>query len=198
MKLRNKKTGVLTEIEEANLVVWNAERDCYESFEEYRSLAELNEEWEDYNEAEEPKRYRLIKYLPTFKEGDEFFLDPQGSLWLDQEIDGRPCTSRVMAYSHKALEKFPNILEKWFEPIEEVKVEPLIKDEKICKAVRAWAEADNLDNFRVHNEHFNACKIIGNKDGMNKASFIIFQTTIAHADNKKLYTIDELCGKEGE
>ena len=75
--------------------------------------------------------------------------------------------------------------------------EPLIKDEKIRKAVRAWAEADDLDNFRVQNEHFNACKIIGYTAGINKASFIEFQTTIAHADNKKLYTITELCG-EGE
>lgn len=75
--------------------------------------------------------------------------------------------------------------------------EPLIKDEKICKAVRAWAEADDLDNFRVKNEHFNACKIIGYTAGINKASFIGFQTTIAHADSKKLYAIAELCG-EGE
>lgn len=74
--------------------------------------------------------------------------------------------------------------------------EPLIKDEKIRKAVRAWAEADDLDNFRVQNEHFNECKIIGYTAGINKASFIGFQTTIAHADNKKRYTIAELCGEE--
>lgn len=76
--------------------------------------------------------------------------------------------------------------------------EPLIKDEKIRKAVRAWAEADDLDIFRVQNEHFNECKIIGYTEGINKASFIGFQTTIAHADNKKQYTIDELCGEEKE
>lgn len=75
--------------------------------------------------------------------------------------------------------------------------EPLIKDEKIRKAVRAWAEADDLDNFRVQNQHFNECKIIGYTAGINKASFIGFQTTIAHADNNKLYDIAELCG-EGE
>lgn len=77
-------------------------------------------------------------------------------------------------------------------------VEPLIKDEKIRKAVRAWAEADDLDNFRVQNEHFNCCKIIGYTAGVNKASFIGFQTTIAHADSKKLYDIAELCGEEKE
>ena len=76
--------------------------------------------------------------------------------------------------------------------------EPLIKDEKICKAVRAWAEADDLDNFRVQNQHFNECKIIGYTTGINKASFIGFQTTIVHADSKKLYTIAELCGEEEE
>lgn len=74
--------------------------------------------------------------------------------------------------------------------------EPLIKDEKIRKAVRAWAEADDLDDFRVHNEHFNCCKIIGYTAGINKASTIGFQTTIAYADNKKLYTLAELCGAE--
>ena len=76
--------------------------------------------------------------------------------------------------------------------------EPLIKDEKIRKAIRAWSEADDLDNFRVQNQHFNECKIIGYTAGINKASFIGFQTTIAHADNKKLYTIAELCGEEEE
>lgn len=76
--------------------------------------------------------------------------------------------------------------------------EPLIKDEKVRKAVRAWAKADDLDNFRVQNQHFNACKIIGYTAGINKASFIGFQTTIARADSKKLYTIAELCGEEEE
>ena len=86
---------------------------------------------------------------------------------------------------------------KWYNISTEPK-EPLIKDEKIRKAVRAWAEADDLDNFRVQNQHFNACKIIGYTAGINKASFIGFQTTIAHADNKKLYDITELCGEEEE
>lgn len=52
MKLKNKQTGKITEIEEINLVVMNDERDCYESFAEYHSLAELNADWEDYVIAE--------------------------------------------------------------------------------------------------------------------------------------------------
>ena len=87
------------------------------------------------------------------------------------------------------------LLEEWedYKP-----AEPLIKDEKIRKAVRAWAKADDLDNFRVQNQDFNECKIIGYTAGINKASFISFQTTISHADNEKLYTITELCGEEEE
>lgn len=53
MKLKNKKTGKITEIEEVNLVVMNDDCNCYESFAEYHSLAELNADWEDY-EPKEP------------------------------------------------------------------------------------------------------------------------------------------------
>lgn len=88
--------------------------------------------------------------------------------------------------------------EYWKEIGDYEPAEPLIKNEKIRKAVRAWAVANDLDNFRVQNEHFNCCKIIGYTAGINKASFIEFQTTIAYADSKKLYTIDELCGEEEE
>ena len=77
--------------------------------------------------------------------------------------------------------------------------EPLIKDEKIRKAVRAWADANNRDLFRVINEHFNCCKIIGYTDGGNAScDKIEFGTTIAGADKNYYYTIDELCGEEEE
>lgn len=75
--------------------------------------------------------------------------------------------------------------------------EPLIKDEKIRKAVRAWAEANSRDLFRVINEHFNCCKIIGYTDGGNAScNKIEFGTTISDADKDYYYTIDELCGEE--
>ena len=45
MKLRNKKTGEITEANDWNII------------QEYDSLAKLNEEWEDY---EEPKEYWYI------------------------------------------------------------------------------------------------------------------------------------------
>lgn len=75
--------------------------------------------------------------------------------------------------------------------------EPLIKDEKIRKAVRAWAEANNRDLFLVINEHFNCCRIIGYTDGGNvSCDKIEFGTTIAGANKDYRYTIAELCGEE--
>ena len=135
------------------------------------------------------KRYKLKRDIPAFKAGTECYIEEAGHMV--------PCRGISYNIVHKdQLEKNPNILTDWFEEIKPA--EPLIKDEKIRKAVRAWAEADDLDNFRVQNEHFNECKIIGYTAGINKASFIGFQTTIAHADNKKQYTINELCGEEEE
>lgn len=78
-------------------------------------------------------------------------------------------------------------------------VKPLIKDEKIRKAVRAWAEANNRDTFLVINEHFNCCKIIGYTDGRNAScDKIEFGTTIAGANKDYHYTIVELYGEEEE
>ena len=55
------------------------------------------------------KRYKLKKDLPTFKAGDEFYLDSNNDLRLKG--------SDIMAYNHHNLEKFPNILKDWFEEI---------------------------------------------------------------------------------
>ena len=121
MLLRNKKTGKITEIEEVNLIVHDDKCDCYESFAEYHSLAELNEEWED-------------------------------------------CKP----------------------------IEPLIKDEKIRKAVRAWAEANDIAQVS-HDACWNAFRC---------TDFVIaFDYDFDRHDgfeDMKSYTIDELCGEEEE
>lgn len=124
MRLRNKQTGKITEIEEINLVVMNDEHDCYESFAEYHSLAELNDEWEDY----EPK-------------------------------------------------------------------EPLIKDEKIRKAIRAWAEANEISQvqFDRYTSGFSA-----SDDGHNLLSMISFDGFVFMFVDGKYYTITELCGEENK
>ena len=122
MKLRNKKTGEITEIEKVNLVVKIGNRCCYESFAEYHSLSELNSDWEDYK----PK-------------------------------------------------------------------EPLIKDEKIRKAVRAWAEANNfLGEIEVHST------MAGTRFSLEHYDIGFLGYFIYDLEHNKTYTIAELCGDEEE
>lgn len=126
MKLKNKKTGKITEIEEVNLVVMNDECDCYESFAEYHSLAELNADWEDY----EPK-------------------------------------------------------------------EPLIKDEKIRKAVRAWAEANEREYLLVIKSG-GRLEISDGSPHLIYISFHVDNDTLKILDDRTYYPIEELCGEEEE
>ena len=72
--------------------------------------------------------------------------------------------------------------------------EPLIKDEKIRKAVRAWAEANEIetvdyDKYWVAFERDD--KTISFKDYDKCLGFY-------GLDDSETYTIDELCGEEEE
>ncbi len=95
-------------------------------------------------------------------------------------------------YGHRIYYSLAELNEDWedYNP-----AEPLIKDEKIRKAVRAWAEANELsDKLRVINEHFDSCKILGRCDSRNVCLQTEFKTTIAY--KHQYYTIAELCGEE--
>lgn len=75
------------------------------------------------------KRYRLKRALPTFREGDEFELRPDGCLYLCKtSASWRHWKNRVMAYHRNTLELFPNILEDWFEEIDERPWKPEFDD----------------------------------------------------------------------
>lgn len=75
--------------------------------------------------------------------------------------------------------------------------EPLIKDEKIRKAVRAWAEADGINKLLV-------IKMAGRleiSDGSPHLIYISFHAnkeTMDSLNDRTYYTIDELCGEEEE
>ena len=73
--------------------------------------------------------------------------------------------------------------------------EPLIKDEKIRKAVRAWAEANEISQaqFDRYISGFSA-----SDDEHNILSMISFDGFVFMFVDGKIYTIDELCGEEGE
>ena len=68
--------------------------------------------------------------------------------------------------------------------------EPLIKDEKIRKAVRAWAEANKLDKLYLAN---NGYEIYG---GIDDTVMQFVGEPLPHDDKDKTYTIEELCGEE--
>ena len=127
MKLRNKKTGEVVEALEGgpiDLYFYPSERDEKDTLDRktYKSLAELNKDWEDYA----PK-------------------------------------------------------------------EPLIKVEKIRKAVRAWAEANGITQvqFDSYTSGFSASDA-----GHNLLSMISFDGFVFNCVDGKLYTINELCGEE--
>nr|DAU47677.1 MAG TPA: hypothetical protein [Caudoviricetes sp.] len=77
------------------------------------------------------KKYRLLKDLPTFKAGEEFFISDSGNLIAGTPSDpkqitvetryGLPMKIDLMAYAKETLEQFPNILTDWFEEIQELK-----------------------------------------------------------------------------
>lgn len=75
----------------------------------------------------------------------------------------------------------------------EEKDEPLIKDEKIRKAVRAWAEAIKEDTIMF--DTFSQGFSVG--DG-NVFSTINFDGFTFELEDGEKYTITELCGEEEE
>lgn len=130
MKLRNKKTGEVIDLDVANIkaqfggisVIPEPVRLGGDEY-VYHSLAELNEDWEDYA----PK-------------------------------------------------------------------EPLIKDDKIRKAVRAWAEANEISQ-QIQFDRYTSGFSAGDA-GNNLLSMISFDGFVFNCEDGKYYTITELCGEE--
>ena len=131
------------------------------------------------------KRYKLKRDLPTFKAGEVFYLSDAGNLLRESD--------NIAAYSWATIDKFPNILTDWFEEIKPA--EPLIKDEKIRKAVRAWAKANEISQaqFDRYTSRFS-----GRDAGNNFLSMISLDGFVFNCEDGKYYTIDELCGEEEE
>lgn len=72
----------------------------------------------------------------------------------------------------------------------EIPVEPLIKDEKIRKAVRAWADANEFEPKYTVKYH-SSCYDLSSWQGD-----IEFNSPIKGLEDEKEYTIAELCGEE--
>lgn len=85
-----------------------------------------------------------------------------------------------------------------YHPELEMPKEPLIKDKKIRKAVRAWAEANNINSRHYYDNDM--------KFNSSEHKLTWFDTTIQFnelgalegLEDGKRYTVDELCGEEEE
>lgn len=124
MKLRNKKTGEIMDLECITIFDRPDKYNTGDAIDEFYTLAELNEDWEDYEPAE-----------------------------------------------------------------------PLIKDEKIRKAVRAWAEVDSIEKA-IYAERADSSVCILTDMGVGDYSIEFFGYIQTLKDGED-YTIAELCG-EGE
>lgn len=75
------------------------------------------------------KRYKLLKDLPTFKAGEEFFISKSGNLIAGTPSNPKQITVETQIWSSnenrfnglcsETLEEFPNILTDWFEEVKE-------------------------------------------------------------------------------
>lgn len=72
--------------------------------------------------------YKLLKDLPTFKAGSLFEME-DGSLYYYTKSGDSHWQPKVMAYHKKTLNRFPNILEDWFEKVEDRPWEPKYGDD---------------------------------------------------------------------
>lgn len=85
------------------------------------------------------------------------------------------------------------LLEEWEDYIP---AEPLIKDEKIRKAVRAWADANNIR--AVYYSHEEDGFYVKNFDDEIVASICFGDKPMEKDGYSEHYTITELCGEEEE
>lgn len=101
------------------------------------------------------KYYKLMKDLPTFKKGEQFFVNDYGQL-ISCAHEG------VVAYSAHTLKRFPDVLKDWFvevpAPERDSKTKHAFmeyisghKDERFFQAVR------NFANDRLRYEGFLNC-----------------------------------------
>lgn len=75
--------------------------------------------------------------------------------------------------------------------------EPLIKDEKVRKAVRAWAEANEREYLLVIKSG-GRIEISDGSPHLIYISFHVDNDTLKSIDDRTYYPIDELCGEEEE
>ena len=99
----------------------------------------------------------------------------------DEPIDGKIASLNKHTFIFRSIEQFNDNCED-YKP-----AEPLIKDEKVRKAVRAWAEATGTTSISYWGE-------LESEQNDSKIKF----DNVAVVEFGDNYTIEELCGEEEE
>lgn len=73
--------------------------------------------------------------------------------------------------------------------------EPLIKDEKIRKAVRAWADANDFERLEVTHSRKHTLRVMD--ENLNVEIFFFRKDGMPEID-ERVYSLSELCGEEKE
>lgn len=73
-------------------------------------------------------------------------------------------------------------------------IEPLIKDEKIRKAVRAWAEVNGVKQVTVEKDFSTYTFYPADTDRVSISVWT--EPSLSNLSKDKVYTIEELCGSE--
>jgi len=98
---------------------------------------------------------------------------------------------KVLVNDYPCWETLTQICEDW----EDVK-EPLIKDEKVRKAVRVWAEVNSIkEAMYAERPDRGLCLLVDMGDADYNIDFVGWIPTLK---DSKTYTIAELCGEEEE
>lgn len=121
--------------------------------------------------------------LRNKKTGEAVYVDFQIPLCNNNEVLG--------CYSVTSLKELNNSFEDW------TPAEPLIKDEKIRKAVRAWAEANTYDQL-FYDKGKDCLHSPYGSDDTDKSVRISFSEcdVFEKLGHRELYSIAELCGEE--
>ena len=82
-----------------------------------------------------------------------------------------------------------------YEPDSET-VEPLIKDEKVRKAVRAWADANNINSNHYYETDVSFDSVEHCFTWIDTSIQFNEITGLENLEDGKKYTIAELCGEE--
>lgn len=209
MKLLVKKTGKIKDF--GNLQVYaetenTDERQLLGNFDSFKQILEYYEDYIPTEPLIKDKRIRkLIRDWAEINDIKTVVVCESFNSWgFKNRNNGVPGDKEYMGADILFRGEKPEELEfgkKYAvsELCEDVK-EPLIKDEKIRKAVRACAEVNNLMNNKLQITPLKPSDGAYNDSGIISNGSVLMSITLIHGidrglrDGRKQYTITELCG----